>query len=453
MRIQITPGPAPESRSLRPEQGESLSSFFRKLGKKGGSDCQIRLDQLGLTSEELIQAVEHGVCGLYDGAYRFKKEALKGLNRKEIYESRDSLADYGETCYTLVVGNSGAIESRENRYTGISDEMWKQILFRGKNMGKCRGYARTLGNLPNNYLRTEDLVRYAENLAENLGVFCRTLRNRELEELNCGGLLAVNQGSNREAAMVILQYEGLPGGELIALVGKGLMFDSGGYHLKPMEGMSGMKFDMCGAAGVLEAFEILVRNKVKKNLMVILTLAENVISSDAVKMGDVITTLAGKTVEIYNTDAEGRLVLCDGITYAQQQKAAFVLDMATLTYSAHAALGDSFTGLFVNDEDLLNPWMEAARESKEMFWRLPLDSYYHKLLEWSTVADFANYAPGKGAGASVAACFLEKFVKPGTRWIHLDMVGPSVIRSETEEMREGASGAGIITIVKFLEKH
>lgn len=186
--------------------------------------------------------------------------------------------------------------------------------------------------------------------------------------------------------------------------------------------------------------------------MVILTLAENVISSDAVKMGDVITTLAGKTVEIYNTDAEGRLVLCDGITYAQRQKAAFVLDMATLTYSAHAALGDSFTGLFVNDEDLLNHWLEAARESEEKFWRLPLDSCYHKLLEWSTVADFANYAPGKGAGASVAACFLEKFVDPGTRWIHLDMAGPSVIRSETEEMREGASGAGIITIVKFLEK-
>ncbi|MGL6218722.1 MAG: hypothetical protein ACRC36_11845 [Lacrimispora sphenoides] len=369
MRIQITRSPVPESRNLRPEHGESLFSFFRKLGKKGEGDCQIRLDQLGFTTEELTQAVEHGVCGLYDGAYRFHKEALKGLNRKEIYENRDGLADYGETSYTFVVGNNGAIEEREDRYTGISDKTWKQILFRGESMGKCRGYARTLGNLPNNYLHTEDLVLYAENLAENLGVFCQTLRNRELEELNCGGLLAVNQGSSREAAMVILQYEGLPGGERTALVGKGLMFDSGGYHLKSMEGMSGMKFDMCGAAGVLEAFEILVLNKVKKNLMVIITLAENVISSDAVKMGDVITTLAGKTVEIYNTDAEGRLALCDGITYAQQQKSAFVLDMATLTNSAHAALGDSFTGLFVNDEDLLNHWLKAARESEEKFWR------------------------------------------------------------------------------------
>ncbi len=452
MRIQITRSPIPESRNLRPEHGESLFSFFRKLGKKGEGDCQIRLDQLGFTTEELTQAVEHGVCGLYDGAYRFHKKALKGMDRKEIYENRDGLADYGDTCYTIVVGNNGAIEEREDRYTEISDETWKQILFRGENMGKCRGYARTMGNLPNNYLHTEELVLYAENLAENLGIFCQTLRNRELEELNCGGLLAVSQGSSREAAMVILQYEGLPGGERIALVGKGLMFDSGGYHLKSMEGMTGMKFDMCGAAGVLEAFEILVRNKVKKNLMVILTLAENVISSDAVKMGDVITTFAGKTVEIYNTDAEGRLVLCDGITYAQQQKSAFVLDMATLTNSSHAALGDSFTGLFVNDEDLLNHWLEAAKESEEKFWRLPLDSSYHKLLEWSSVADFANYAPGKGAGASVAACFLEKFVNPGTRWIHLDMVGPSVIRSETEEMREGASGTGIITIVKFLEK-
>lgn len=136
----------------------------------------------------------------------------------------------------------------------------------------------------------------------------------------------------------------------------------------------------------------------------------------------------------------------------QQQGAKTVLDLATLTYSAQAALGDAVTGLFVNNDALWKDWMDAAKYTGEKYWRLPLDPYYHNLLTWSVCADFANYAPGKGAGASVAACFLENFIEEGTRWIHLDMVGPSVIRSETDEMAEGASGVCISSIVKFVEK-
>lgn len=179
--------------------------------------------------------------------------------------------------------------------------------------------------------------------------------------------------------------------------------------------MNGMKYDMCGAAEMLEMLEYLVTQKVEKNVMAVLMLAENVISPDAVKMGDVITTLAGKTVEVYNTDAEGRLVLCDGITFAQRMGARTVIDLATLTYSAQSALGDQVVALFGNDREALCSWEETAEQTGEYYWQLPMGPIYHRMIEWSICADFANYAPGRGAGASVAACFLENFVEEGTQ--------------------------------------
>ena len=439
MNIKISSVMLEETASITVDSADCLPALCRKLGKERKGDAQILMNFPVSSSEKLKEVLETAICGLYDGAYRFAKTGMKNLRNNQLFENRDGLSDFGDCTCTFVTDQ-------------IEDTEKEAIIKRGQELGICKGYARTLGNLPNNYLHTEDMVCYARKLAESLRADCQVFDDVKLRKMGCGGLLAVNQGSKREAAMVVLRYEGAPGEELIGLVGKGLMFDSGGYHLKSIDGMNGMKYDMCGAAGILESFEVLVRRKVRKNLVAVLMLAENVISPDAVKMGDVITTLAGKTVEVYNTDAEGRLVLCDGITYVQQQGAKTVLDLATLTYSAQAALGDAVTGLFVNNDLLWKRWMDTARYTGEKFWRLPLDPYYHNLLNWSICADFANYASGKGAGASVAACFLENFVEEGTRWIHLDMVGPSVVRSETEEMAEGASDSCISTIVKFLEQ-
>ena len=439
MNIKINSRMIEGSTIFTVDSADCLPALCRKLGKNQKEDFQILLCIPSIPSEKLKEVQETAICALYDGAYHFSKNGMKNLQKNQIFENRDTLSDYGKCTCTFVTDKLTENESEE-------------VIQRGRELGICKGYARTLGNLPNNYLHTEDMVCYAKKLAEDLGVECQVFGDEKLREMGCGGLLAVNQGSRREAAMVVLRYDGAPGEEMLGLVGKGLMFDSGGYHLKSIDGMNGMKYDMCGAAGILESFEILAKRKVRKNLTAVLMLAENVISPDAVKMGDVITTLAGKTVEVYNTDAEGRLVLCDGITYVQQQGAKTVLDLATLTYSAQAALGDAVTGLFVNNDLLWKRWMDTARYTGEKFWRLPLDPYYHNLLNWSICADFANYASGKGAGASVAACFLENFVEEGTRWIHLDMVGPSVVRSETEEMAEGASGSCISTIVKFLEQ-
>jgi leucyl aminopeptidase len=415
---------------------QELAAAFRKIGKQKREGGQIVIEPSnGRKIEEFLELAATALC---DGAYRFDKNALRHLNSWEVFESRDQLADYGDGEFIFV------LSSEED------EEKIKQAVCRGYQQGICKGYARTLGNLPNNYLHTEDMVTYTQKLAGSLGISCQVFKDKELTDMGFGGLLTVNQGSSREAAALVLIYEGAPEGEMTALVGKGLMFDAGGYHLKSIDGMKGMKYDMCGAAGILEALEILVRSHAPRNLMAVLLLAENVINADAVKMGDVITTLAGKTVEIYNTDAEGRLVLCDGITYAQNKGARLVIDLATLTYSAQAALGDQIVGLFTNEEEMNQRWMEMAGQTGEKFWRLPLDAYYHNLLNWSICADFANYAPGKGGGASVAACFLENFIEEGTRWIHLDMVGPSVVRSQTDELAEGASGACIDTIVRFL---
>ena len=449
-------------REIRARGREALYAACRRAGRARAGNWRIFLDaaaecgqcahgpEAGVSPATLLQEagmsreaalLQEAVRCLYDGAYRFRKDCLKELVGRPVFANRDALADYGTGIYTFVL-------------SGLSEENAFAAAERGKLLGICKGYARSLGNLPNNYLHAQQMTDYAADLARMLGdgVSCRVLDHEALERMGCGALLAVNRGRKEEAFLITLEYAG---GEKtdrkLALVGKGLLFDSGGYHLKSISGMNGMKYDMCGAAGVLEAFEFLVRSRTPVNLMAVLALGENLIGPEAVKMGDVITTLSGKTVEVYNTDAEGRLALCDALTWAQRCGAAQIVDLATLTYSAQAALGDETGALFGNRDELCRDMQKAAETADEAIWRLPTGERYHRLLEWSICADFANYAPDKGAGASVAACFLENFIEPGTGWLHLDIVGPSVIRSATEEMSEGASGFGVASVAAYVQ--
>lgn len=407
---------------------------IRKLGRKRSGKLQILLNGESGSMEDLRLEAREIVRELYRGAYEFSKKALKEWKQESVWEMRRRLADFGDGEFFLV-----------------SDTDLTEAVEQGTLEGRCAGYARALGDLPNNYLHAEEMAGYAAALAEDLGCTIQLLKDDELKSLGCGGILAVNQGSSRPAVLAALRYEGAPASPLTALVGKGVMFDAGGYHLKDIDGMKGMKLDMCGAADVLETFEILARRKVKKNLLAILVLVENVISPDACKMGDVITMMGGQTVEIYNTDAEGRLILADGLEYAQRQGARQVIDVATLTYGCQAALGDEVTGVFCNSDTLFSAWQQAAGTAREKIWRLPLMEVYHRNLEWSVCADFANYAPGKGAAASTAACFLEKFIHPETEWLHLDMVGTATNRGEQKGMAMGASGAMIGSLIRFLE--
>lgn len=403
---------------------EMIFAEAAKLGMKREGVCVVRVE-----GENPSAAAAQALMGYFHGAYRFSKAALRRVDRwkkdREVFAMRDELCDYGSG--ELVIDCDADIYD---------------ALGRAAILARCEGYARMLGNLPNNYLNSGDMADYLTAMADACGLKVRVLEYPELFELGCGGILAVDQGSEACTRMVVLEHRPSEA-EPIALVGKGVMFDAGGYHLKDINGMNGMKFDMCGAANVAGVMEYVARSKSEKNVIAILPLVENVISPDAVKMGDVITTLSGKTVEVYNTDAEGRLILCDALTYAQRLGAEYVIDLATLTYGAHGALGDDCGAYFCNDETVARSFENIARTTGELVWRLPLAQRYHDALKWSEVADLANYAPGFGAAASTAACFLEEFIEDGTKWVHIDAVGPSSRRGGSAIECKGATGYGL----------
>lgn len=411
-----------------------LKKFFCKEGRSGQGNVEIHLELPGLSEEQIRKIADMIVLSLYEGAYKFNKDCLRDWNAQAIFEKRDSMACYSDRIITLV-----------------SDVDLNETIKDSQTAAQCIGYARTLGNLPHNYLQIPDMVQYAKEMAADCGIKCTVLRDQELKELGCGGILAVNQGSNHEAAMIVLEWGEPTGKEKKALVGKGIMFDAGGYNLKSPDGMRSMKFDMCGAANMLESMEIAARSGYDGELIGVLGLAENLISPEAVKMGDVIHTLAGKTVEILNTDAEGRLVLCDALTYVQKQGATQVVDLATLTGACKGALGSETVGVFSNDETICESFARAMKHAGERCWRLPLGDIYREALCYSDTADFANYPlPGSDAGACTAAGFLEFFIEPGTKWVHLDFVGPSVARGESEGCAKGATGACIASVREWL---
>lgn len=414
---------------------EILRDRINRLGYSLTGDCQFDVDdfagnQFGDSAEK---AAGFFAEALLQGAYRFGKKALRADAAERLFELRDSLAAEPDVTVYLI--------SREE----IEAEMKK-----GERLGRCRNYARMLGDLPANYLTADDFCRYAEKLVrEKPALSLEIYREQELSRMGCGGILAVNQASQTPAALLRLRYEGRREGPVTALVGKGILFDSGGMHLKSMEGMEGMKYDMCGAADVLCLLEYAADTAYAFPLEGAIPLAENALGEKCVRMGDVITMLSGRTVEVYNTDAEGRLVLADALIFAAG-KADRLVDMATLSCSCREALGDEMVGFFCNEEGLAGDTARAAAESGEPVWRLPLGERYRRQLLWSKTADMANYMPDKKAGASVAACFLEEFTE-GLPWVHFDMVGPAVLRKENGRLEPGATGTIFSAIVKLLE--
>ena len=413
---------------LRAADGaEKIVGETARLGMRRKDATVVRLE--GEDAENLAALA---VRGFYHGAFRISKDAIRGL--KDVYAQRDELCDYG--CGTLCIDCDADVSA------GIR---------RGLTLARCEGYARMLGTLPNNFLHVRQMADYVRRMAADCGLSCRILSDEALKSLCCGGILAVNQGSDESAALAVLEWRPNDGAPT-ALVGKGVMFDAGGYHLKNLDGMKGMQSDMCGVAVAAEAMEYAARTGLTSPVIAVLPLVENVISAGSVKMGDVITTMSGKTVEVYNTDAEGRLILCDALTFAQQIGGAKVVaDIATLTYGCQSALGDEVGGWFCNDERMARRFEDAFERSGEAFWRLPLHERYHQALKWSDVADLASYAPGYGAAASTAACFLEEFIEPGTRWLHLDVVGPSTRRGGCDAECKGARGFGLSTLIGLLQ--
>ncbi|MCR5033299.1 MAG: hypothetical protein K6A92_10620 [Lachnospiraceae bacterium] len=413
-------------------EGEIRKRFY-SLGNEAKGSVTIDLACLG-EPEDLNGCFLAGEA-FGEGAYRWGWEKLR--YRKEhtpVFPDRDALSTSCLTQEPVLKGN----------------HRQKECFREGLTFSRYVNYARTLGNLPANYLRIGDMVEYISRVCEESSIGLEILREKELSDLSCNGILAVNKGSEEPAALAVLTYKTDETMPLTALVGKGVMFDSGGYHLKEMSSMRGMKYDMCGAATVLEIMEYLAKTHCRCNVIGVLSIVENMISEKACRIDDVITTMSGKLVEIYNTDAEGRLILCDAISYAASRGAVQILDLATLTYSCREALGDHVTGIFCNREDMFRAFAQAATGEEEKIWRLPLGDDYRAMVRNTQVADLINYGPGQGAGASFAASFLEAFVPENVGWIHLDCVGPAVRKEPSQYGIAGATGVMAGSILNYI---
>ncbi|MGO2147217.1 leucyl aminopeptidase [Halomonas sp.] len=317
----------------------------------------------------------------------------------------------------------------------------------GAAIGQGINYARTLGNLPGNVCTPSYLAQQAEQLGKtsNGALEVDILDEEALDALGAGSLLSVGRGSHEPTRLIVMKYNGATESEEAphVLVGKGITFDTGGISLKPGEGMDEMKFDMCGAASVFGTVKTMLALKPKLNLVFIVAAAENMPDGLATKPGDIIKTLKGLTVEVLNTDAEGRLVLCDALTYAERFKPASVVDIATLTGAVIVGLGHHATGLLSNDDDLALDFLEAGEASWDRAWHLPLWDEYQEQLE-SNFADLANIG-GRPAGTITAACFLSRFADHFP-WAHLDIAGTAWHSGK----QKGATGRPVGLLSQYL---
>jgi leucyl aminopeptidase len=320
-----------------------------------------------------------------------------------------------------------------------------QALARGLAIASGMALARELGNLPGNVCTPSYLATQAQQLAHGKKKLSVTvLDEKQMRALKMGSLLSVSAGSDEPAKLVIMDYQGgAKNAKPIVLVGKGITFDTGGISLKPGAGMEEMKFDMCGAASVMGVMQTITELQLPLNVIGMLVCAENMPSGRATKPGDIVTSMSGKTIEVINTDAEGRLVLCDALTYAERFKPAAVIDIATLTGACVIALGNHASGLYSNREELGEQLFNAGIQAEDKAWRMPLWEEYQQQLK-SPYADVANVG-GRNAGSVTAACFLARFTE-NYPWAHLDIAGTAW----NSGGHKGATGRPVPLLVKFL---
>jgi leucyl aminopeptidase len=307
--------------------------------------------------------------------------------------------------------------------------------------------AKRLGNLPANVCTPEFLAQQARKLQRDWGIGVQVLARGQIEALKMGSFLSVAKGSDQPPRLIVAKYQGAGRGRFndpIALVGKGITFDSGGISIKPAGEMDEMKFDMCGAASVLGTLRAAAELKLKVNVLGVIPACENLPSGHANKPGDIVTSMSGQTIEVLNTDAEGRLILCDALTYVQRFKPSAVIDIATLTGAIIVSLGNLHSGLFSPDDELAGELLEAGARASDRAWRMPVDDEYQDQLK-SNFADMANIGIRGNAGSIVAACFLARFTK-GMRWAHLDVAGTAFRGGSAK----GATGRPVPLLTQFL---
>lgn len=323
---------------------------------------------------------------------------------------------------------------------------------RGRIIGESINFTRDLANEPGAYMTPTIMADRAKKVAKEFGLSVDILDQKQMEKLGMGSLLGVARGSDEPPKMIVLKYQPSKSrsskGELLALVGKGITFDSGGISLKPGENMELMKYDMTGAATVIGTMRAIAQLKPSIPVLGVAPCSENLPSGKATKPGDVLKAMTGKTIEVINTDAEGRLVLADAIAYAKKLGATKIIDMATLTGAVSIALGDVHTAILGTDQELIDEFIAAGKEVGEKFWQLPLDDDYTKQIK-SDIADIKNVG-GKKAGTITAAAFLKEFAEE-TPWAHLDIAGTAWGDPATPYRSKGPTGVAVRTLIEFIE--
>ena len=312
---------------------------------------------------------------------------------------------------------------------------------------------RNLVAAPPNILYPETFVEQVRESVEGLGLEIVVLGEDEMREHGMGALLGVSQGSVRDARILALKWNGAGEGDpTLALVGKGVTFDTGGISLKPGAGMEDMKWDMGGAGAVAGTMKALAAREAKVNVVGVMGLVENMPDGNAQRPGDVVTSMSGQTIEILNTDAEGRLVLCDAITWTQQTfRPKTIIDLATLTGAMIVSLGNEYGGLFSNDDGLADKLLAAGTATGDKLWRFPLSDTYNKLID-SPIADMKNVGP-RGAGSITAAQFIQRFVDEGVKWAHLDIAGMVWSDKPGATYDKGATGYGVKLLDRFVAEN
>jgi leucyl aminopeptidase len=315
-------------------------------------------------------------------------------------------------------------------------------------VGESQNLTRELANEPSNRMTPTMLAERARKMAQEVGLKCEVYGADKIKELKMGAFWGVAQGSDEPPALIVLRYEpaGAPATPVLGMVGKGITFDTGGISIKPADGMEKMKYDMAGGAAMIGAMRAIAQIKPKVKVIAVICATENMPSGKAQKPGDVQIAMSGKSIEIINTDAEGRLVLADGLAYARQLGCTHLIDAATLTGAVVVALGYVNAGIFANDDKMYERFRRALEKSGEKFWRLPLDEEYKESIR-SGIADIIN-SGGRWGGAVTAAMFLKEFAED-TPWIHLDIAGTAWMEEQKPWIAKGPSGIAVRSLVEF----
>jgi leucyl aminopeptidase len=359
-------------------------------------------------------------------------------------ETKKLLIDLIDASYKFN-GFKSKEEKKNKELFYYSKEDLKEVVNESIVYGEAINNTKDLVNKPYNYLNAIDLSEYAKTLARFDNLTVDIYDKAQIQEMKMGAFLGVNYGSFDEPRLIHLKYRGDSSSkDITTLIGKGVMYDTGGYSIKTGTGMPNMKCDMAGSATVLGAIEVIARMGYKKNVDVVIAATDNRIGDGAIVPDDILTSANGKTIEIISTDAEGRLTLADALWFAQKKGGTKLIDIATLTGAVVAALGKEFTGVFTNNEEFLGELIKVSKKTKEKLWQMPISEGYRKELK-SYAADMRNTGTSRTAGASVAACFLEEFVEDNRPWIHIDIAATAF------DPKTGGSGVMVRTLAELFK--